>query len=83
MYSSHTQSLFFGIYGLHHFNSWMYVPLFAVDLLTWHLFSDFYESQTLDVCACFEQKVEIIKLHQSSSEVSEPPNSKFVSISEW
>lgn len=43
MYSSYKHSLFFGIYGLHHFNSWIYVPLFAVDLLKWHLFSDFYD----------------------------------------
>lgn len=43
MYNSYKHSLFLGIYGLHHFNSWIYVPLFAVDLLKWHLFSDFYD----------------------------------------
>lgn len=79
MYSSYKQPLFLGIYGLHHFNSWIYVPLSAVDLLKWHLFSDFYEPQTLDVYAYFEQKVRINKLRQSSSEISQLPHSGCIS----
>lgn len=78
MYSSYKQPLFIGIYGLHNFNSWIYVLLFAVDLLValvqWLLWT-----QILDIYAYFKQKVEINKLCQSSLEVCKLPISVCIS----